>query len=104
MARLQVTGFVTVAKSAELSDEQKAEILKASPGKVKAVRAKLVDAAGNEVTIQGRLSLSGKGSLTARFAAKVDSFDLVEVDAEKSKADNKAANVDDLAAELLGTK
>ena len=104
MARLQVTGFVTVAKSAELSDEQKAEVLKASAGKVKAVRAKLVDGAGNEVVVQGRLGLSGKGSLTARFATKIDSFEIVEVDAEKTKADNKATNVDDLAAELLGTK
>ena len=99
MARLQLTGFVTIAKSSELSDEEKAQVLKASEGKVKAVRAVLVDAEGNEVVISGKLQLSSKGSLTARFGAKVESFELVEVDAEKSKSAPKA---DNLAKELLG--
>jgi len=99
--KLQVTGFLTIAKSAELTDEQKQQVLKASEGKVKAVRAVLTDSEGKEVVVQGRLDLSKKGSLTARFAMKIDAFDLVEVDAEK-KGEAKATNVDALAKELLG--
>lgn len=101
MARLQVTGFVTIAKSAELTDEQKDQVLSAPEGKVKAVRATLTDSEGNSVVVQGRLSLSKKGSLTARFATKIDKFELVDVDAEKS-TEAKSTSVDDLAKELLG--
>jgi uncharacterized protein Veg len=102
MARLQVTGFATIAKSAELTDEQKAEILEASEGKVKAVRAKLVDSEGNEVTFTARLGLSSKGSLTGRVAMKIESFEIVEVDEDKNKSEAKSTNVDALAKELLG--
>lgn len=104
MARLQVTGFVTIANSSKLSDEQKQAALKASEGKVKAVRVKLTDAEGNEVVLQSRLDLSKKGSLSGRFAMKVDSFELVEVDDPKLKKDEEkeTKSVDDLAAELLG--
>jgi len=102
MARLQVTGFVTIANSSKLTDEQKAAVLSVPEGKVKAVRAKLTDAEGNEFTVQATLGLSSKGSLCGRFATKIDSFELVEVDA-KVKADTEDAKpVDDLAAELLG--
>jgi NAD(P)H-hydrate repair Nnr-like enzyme with NAD(P)H-hydrate epimerase domain len=104
MARLQLTGFVTIAKSAELSDEDKAKVLKCKgEGKVKAVRAKLVDVEGNEIVVQAVLGLSSKGSLTGRFAAKLDKFELVEVDKDKNKAEAKASSVDALAAELLGS-
>ena len=104
MARLQITGFVTIANSSKLSDEQKQAALKASEGKVKAVRVKLTDAEGNEVVLQSRLDLSKKGSLSGRFAMKVDSFELVEVDDPKLKKDEEkeTKSVDDLAAELLG--
>lgn len=104
MARLQVTGFVTIANSSKLSDDQKQAALKASEGKVKAVRVKLTDAEGNEVVLQSRLDLSKKGSLSGRFAMKVDSFELVEVDDPKLKKDEEkeTKSVDDLAAELLG--
>ena len=104
MARLQITGFVTIANSSKLSDEQKQAALKASEGKVKAVRVKLTDAEGNEVVLQSRLDLSKKGSLSGRFAMKVDSFELVEVDDPKLKKteEKETKSVDDLAAELLG--
>jgi hypothetical protein len=104
MARLQVTGFVTIANSSKLTDEQKQAVLEASEGKVRAVRAKLVDADGNETSVQAILGLSKKGSLSGRFAMKIDAFDLVEVDdpkAQKADSDKEKA-VDDLAAELLG--
>lgn len=104
MKRLQVTGFATIANSSKLSDEQKQAVLEAPEGKVRAVRAKLVDADGNEVTVQAVLGISKKGSLSGRFALKIDSFDLVEVDDPKvQKAEDKEnKSVDDLAAELLG--
>jgi len=104
MARLQVTGFVTIANSSKLTDEQKQAVLNAPEGKVRAVRAKLVDAEGNEVVIQARLNLSKNGSLSGRLSTKIDSFELVEVDAPKSKDTEANAQkaVDDLASELLG--
>jgi hypothetical protein len=106
MAKLQVTGHITIAKSSELSDEDKAKVLEASEGKVKVVRAVLTDAEGNEVVLKARLGLSSKGSLSGRFGAKVHSFELVEEDEDKSKSksDAKAADVDTLAKELLGVK
>jgi len=104
MARLQVTGFTTIANSSKLSDEQKKAVLEAPEGKVRAVRAKLVDASGNEVIIQAVLGLSKKGSLSGRFAIKVDEFEMVEIDDPKAEKTEEAAEktVDDLAAELLG--
>lgn len=103
MARLQVTGFVIIVHSSKLTPEQKAQVLSAPEGKVKAVRAKLTDAEGNEITVQAVLGLSSKGSLSGRFAAKIDSFDLVDVDAPKAKdAVEAVTSVDALAAELLG--
>lgn len=104
MARLQVTGFVTIANSSKLTDEQKAAVLATPEGKVRAVRAKLIDADGNEVTVQAVLGLSSKGSLSGRFATKVDSFELVEVDNPKAKKTDSDSDksVEDLAAELLG--
>lgn len=104
MARLQVTGFVTIANSSKLTDEQKQAVLEAPEGKVRAIRAKMTDADGNEVTVQAVLGLSKKGSLSGRFATKLDSFELVEVEdpkAQKAESDSEKA-VDDLAAELLG--
>lgn len=103
MAKLQVTGFLTIAKSSELSEEDKAKVLQAAEGKVKKVRAVLVDAEGNEVVVSGRLTLSSKGSLTARFGAKINSFEIVEVDDEKGKSDAPSKNgAEVLAQELLG--
>ena len=102
MARLQVTGYVTIANSSKLSDEQKAAVLSVPEGKKKAIRATLTDADGNPVVIQAVLDLSSKGSLSGRFAVKLDKFELVEVDA-KVKADAKEVkSVDELAEELLG--
>jgi hypothetical protein len=103
MARLQVTGFVTIANSSKLTDEQKQAVLEAPEGKARAVRATLVDADGNKVVVQARLDLSQKGSLSGRFATKIDSFDLIEVDDTKTqKSEDKDKSVDELAAELLG--
>ena len=103
MARLQVTGFVTIANSSKLTDEQKQAVLEVPKGKARAVRATLVDADGNKVVVQARLDLSQKGSLSGRFATKIDSFDLIEVDDTKvKKPEDKDKSVDELAAELLG--
>jgi len=99
--KLQCTGHATIAKSSELSDEDKAKVLAAPEGKVKAVRAKLTDSEGNEVVLQGRLRLSTKGSLTSSFALKLNSFELVDVDVNKAKSEKKT-DVNALAEELLG--
>ncbi len=111
MAKLQVTGFATIAGSKKLSQEVRDTVLEASEGKVKAIHAKMVDSEGNETVLKGRLGLSSAGSLTARFAMKIESFELVEVDdpALKTSDDKKAnkeakakASAAELAAELLG--
>jgi hypothetical protein len=101
MPKLQVTGFVTIAKSNKLSDEQKQQVLQASPGKVRGIRAILVDSTGKEVIVQSRLGMSKSGSLTGRFAVKLDSFELIEMDESKS-AEKQEDSVNDLAAQLLG--
>jgi hypothetical protein len=109
MAKLQLTGFATIAKSKELPQEVKDQILEAGEGKKKAVRAKLVDGEGNETVLSGPLGESSKGSLTARFAMKVESFEIIEVDdpdleedKKPSKEEKAKASAEALAAELLG--
>ena len=106
--KLQVTGFATVAGSSKLAPEVKETILKTKDGKAKFVLAKLLDAEGKEVVLKGPVKLSGKGSLTARFALKVESFELVDLDdpnVEKktpTKEEREEERVNKLAEELLG--
>jgi hypothetical protein len=106
--KLQVNGFATIAGSKKLAPEVKEQILDSAEGKVKRVEARFVDADGNEVVLRGPLQLSKQGSLMARFAMKISSFELVEVDdpkAEKkqpTKEEKEEARVNQLAAELLG--
>ena len=109
MAKLQLTGFATIAKSKELPQEVKDQILEAGKGKKKAIRAKMVDGEGNETVLSGPLVESSKGSLMARFAMKVVSFELVEVDdpnlaedKKPSKEEKAKVKAEALAAELLG--
>lgn len=99
MARLQLNGSLTIAKSSALTDEQKEAVLAAGEGKARAVRVQLVDANGNPFNLQGTLYVSKNGSLTARFSARTECFELIEVDAKPEKSEQ---TVDDLASELLG--
>ena len=106
--KLQLNGFVTIADSKKLAPEVKEQILDVPEGKVKRLEARLTDAEGNEVVLRGPLQLSKQGSLMARFAMKITSFDLVEIDdpkVEKPKAtkeEKEEARANQLAAELLG--
>ena len=106
--RLQLNGFATVAGSKKLPSEVKEEILKASEGKVKSIHASLTDAEGNVVVLKGKAQLSSAGSITCRFALKLEHFELVEIDDPKmaktnaSKEEKAEARVNELAAELLG--
>jgi len=114
MAKLQVTGFATIAGSKKLPQEVRDEVLAASEGKVKSLRAVMTDSEGNETVLKGKLVLSSSGSLMARFAMKINSFELVEVDdpalkqdttdedKAKDKKDRAEASAQVLASELLG--
>lgn len=99
--KLQLNGYMTVAKSKRFPAEVKKKILKASEGKSKAVRATLTDAEGNEVVLEGVLYESKNGGLTARFDAKVSSFEIVEIDAEGEPPSRDKSSIDDLAEEIL---
>ena len=105
--KLQLNGFATVSGSKKLAPEVKEQILEASEGKVKCLQAKFTDAEGNVVILKGRLQLSSVGSLTCRYAMKIESFELVEIDDPKiekvkaSKEEKEEARVNKLAAELL---
>lgn len=106
--KLQLNGFATIAGSKKLAPEVKEQILEAGEGMIKSLQARLTDAEGNTVTLKGPLTLSSKGSLMCRYAMKIESFELVEIDdpkAEKpteSKEEKEEARVNQLAAELLG--
>jgi hypothetical protein len=106
--KLQLNGFATIAGSKKLAPEVKEQILEAGEGKVKSLQVRLTDAEGNVVVLKGALQLSSQGSLMARYALKIESFDLVEIDDPKvdrptaSKEEKEEARVNQLAAELLG--
>lgn len=105
--KLQLNGFATIAGSKKLAPEVKEQILEAGEGKVKRLEARLTDAEGREVVLRGPLQLSKAGSLMARYALKIESFELVEIDDPKiekpkqSKEEKEEARVNQLAAELL---
>ena len=105
--KLQLNGFATIAGSAKLPAEVKEQVLEAGEGKVKGLEARLVDAEGKEVVLKGRLQLSSKGSLMCRYAMKIESFELVDVDDPKpekpkaTKEEREEARANQLAAELL---
>jgi hypothetical protein len=112
MAKLQVNGFATIAKSKELPQEVKDQVLSCEGKNThKAIRCKMTDAEGNDVIIGGKLITSSVGSLMARMAFKLNSFELVEIDnpklvkkgedKEQKKADKVKASAEALAAELL---
>lgn len=106
--KLQLNGFATIANSKKLAPEVKEQILAAEEGKVKSLQVKLMDAEGNVVVMKGPLQLSSTGSLMCRYAVKIESFELVEIDDPKiekpteSKEEKEEARVNQLAAELLG--
>jgi hypothetical protein len=106
--RLQLNGFATIAGSKKLALEVKEQILEAGEGKVKSLQVRLTDAEGNVVVLKGPLGLSSTGSLMCRYAMKIESFELVDIDDPKlskvkvSKEDKEEARVNKLAAELLG--
>lgn len=106
--KLQLNGFATVAGSAKLAPEVKEQILTAGEGKIKSLQVRLTDAEGNVLVLKGPLQLSSKGSLMARYAVKVESFELVTIDDPKadkpkeSKEEKAEARANQLAAELLG--
>jgi len=97
--KLQLNGYMTISKSKKFPPETRKLILKASEGKEKAIRATLTDAEGNEVVLEGVLYESKNGGLTARFNARINSFEIVEVE-ERMQAVNELA--DSLAEEILG--
>ena len=101
--KLQLNGYMTISRSKKFPPEARQKILKASDGKVKAVVATLVDAEGNEVVLKGTLYESKNGGLTARFNARIHSFEIVEVDATEEKPQTKdQSSLDSLAEEILG--
>jgi hypothetical protein len=114
MAKLQLGGHITIVGSAKLPQEVRDEVLQAGEGKHKEIRAVMKDGKGNDVVFKGKLALSDKGSLTARFALKLEDFDIALVDdavAQTPKTDEEKqaekdakikANAASLAAELLG--
>jgi len=85
MAMLRMNGLATIIGSKELPHEVKQQIMSASEGKAKAIRVVLKDHEGNEIVLRGKLELSSKGSLMARFANVIKSFKLVEVDRPQAK-------------------
>lgn len=97
--RIQVNGYMTISRSKRFQPETRRKILTASEGKAKAVRAVLTDSEGREIVLQGILYESKNGGLTARFDARLESFELVEVDAGE---DFRKDPADELAAEILG--
>jgi len=102
--KLQLNGFAVIAGSKKLAPEVKEQILSAPEGKKKILQAKLTDAEGNVITLKGPLQLSKQGSLMARYAMKIESFELVFVDEPKKKVtkeEKEEAKVNQLAAELL---
>lgn len=105
MAKLQLNGNLTIVDSKTLTDADRAAVLAASDGHVKALRVTLLDTNGNEVVLMGKLYPSKAGSLTARFNAKVEGFEVVEVEDKESKQpqsdeEKKEQVVQELAGEL----
>jgi hypothetical protein len=85
---------MTISKSKKFPTKAKQKILEASEGKVKAIVATLTDAEGNEVVLKGELYESKNGGLTARFNARVNSFEIIEVDEEEAERGMPEAVVD----------
>ena len=101
---IQLTGLAIISDSKDLPMEIKEAVMEASKGKIKRIRAKLKEADGSTTMLSGRLQLSEDGSLMARFAMKVENYELVEIDdprIERTKEERKEAKVNKLAAELL---
>lgn len=98
---LQLNGYLTISKSKSFSSEEKERIMAAAPGKAKAIRVMLVDDQGNTLSWTCPLYESQNHSLTARLNAKIDNFEIVEVDDPKTKKQEKSeAAAKDLIAEF----
>jgi len=101
--KLQLNGFATILGSKKLPLEIKEQILKASNGKFKRLQSTFKDAEGNKIFLKGKLELSKSGSLMCRYVMKIDSFELVDVDAPKpkSKEEKQEERTNKLASDLL---
>ena len=95
--QLQLNGNVTFIKSKSiLTKEDREKVLKASPGKEKALKLTFTDPSGNEVVLLGRLYEASSGNLTAKVSSKLMNFEIIEVD----KKDDNTTNINELLSTL----
>jgi hypothetical protein len=99
MAIVQMNGNLTISKSKGWDEAVKEEILNTPEGKERMLRLLLLDSAGNEVILQGRVYKSKNGGLTARFNCKADA-EIVEIGDVDQEDGVESKNVENLAAEL----